>query len=144
MAGYMTKLQGYVYEGELRNGTGGDVTNGMLLTLGAAVNGKIPLVKPAANTNTKFTLKEIGTIYDGTKAYRFVVKTLGAQPLYFVENAADPDEGVAYDGTEVVCKNGELCRAHPLVVGEEFLVSAGNTSLTAGTDYSVQTTGLIG
>lgn len=34
MAGYMTKLQGYVYEGELKNMTGGDVTNGMLLGLG--------------------------------------------------------------------------------------------------------------
>lgn len=74
-----------------------------------------------------------------------MVKTLGTQPLYFVENCAVPDDTTAYDTTEVICKNGELCRAHALLVGEEFLVSAAeNSNLKVGTEYTVQTTGLIG
>ncbi|MBR6836256.1 MAG: hypothetical protein IKM72_09690, partial [Oscillospiraceae bacterium] len=61
MAGYMTKLQGYVYEGELVNGTGAPIENGPLVAVGTGSDaGKFIL--PAVNANTKFVCKEATTI----------------------------------------------------------------------------------
>ena len=45
MAGYMTKLQGYVYEGELVNGESSAVENGILMVPGTSTNiGKLKLI----------------------------------------------------------------------------------------------------
>jgi len=142
VAGYMTKLQGYVYEGELVNGLAAPVENGVLLVAGETTNaGK--LVAPAADTTSKFILKEITTIYDGIPAYRFIVNKLNAN-YYFVENGFDINDSTEYDKRTYTTPVGEFLRAHPLVVGEEFLTTKVTGTLTAGTAYGVKADGSIG
>lgn len=137
-SGYMTKLQGYVYEGEMVNGAAAPVANGTLMV---ESGGK--LVLPAADTNSKFVCKELTDIYGGI-GYRFVVDTL-AKRYYFIENGMDDFNDMAeYDNREYVTKTGELLRAHPLLVGEEFLVSATANQFTVGQTYGVLATGTLG
>ena len=142
MAGYMTKLQGYVYEGEMTNGTGAAVENGLLLVAGTSTN-KGKLVAPSADTTSKLLLKEVTTIYDGVTAYRFVVNKLAAN-YYFVENGFDINDSAAYDKRTYTTASGELLRAHPLVVGEEFVTTKITGTLTAGTEYGVKADGTVG
>ena len=142
MAGYMTKLQGYVYEGEMTNGTGAAVENGLLLVAGTSTN-KGKLVAPSADTTSKLLLKEATTIYDGVTAYRFVVNKLAAN-YYFVENGFDINDSAAYDKRTYTTAAGELLRAHPLVVGEEFVTTKITGTLTAGTEYGVKADGTVG
>lgn len=142
MAGFMSKLQGYVYEGELVNGAAAAVPNGLLMVQGTSTNvGK--LVLPAADTDTKFVCKEVGTIYDGRVAYRFIADTL-AKRYYFIENGADINDSAAYDKAEYTTKVGDELRAHPLLVGEEFWTDQVTGTLVAGTAYGVKADGTIG
>ena len=142
MAGYMTKLQGYVYEGELVNGAAAPVENGILMVQGTGENvGK--MVLPAADTDTKFVCKEVGTIYDGRVAYRFIANTL-AKRYYFVENGFDINDAAAYDKAEYATKVGDELRAHPLLVGEEFWTDKVTGTIAEGTAYGVKADGTIG
>lgn len=143
MAGFMSKLQGYVYEGELVNGAAAAVENGVLMVAGTSTNnGK--LVFPAnADTTSKFILKEITTIYDGATAYRFIVNKLNDN-YYFVENGFDINDSTAYDKRTYTTPVGDFLRAHPLVVGEEFVTTKVTGTLTAGSAYGVKTDGTIG
>ena len=138
MAGYMTKLQGYVYEGELVNGEQNAVQNGILM-----VQNGDKLELPAAESTSKFVCKEVTTIY-GEVGYRFVVDKLNKR-YYFVENGMDDYNDMAeYDGRLYETKSGDLLRAHPLMVGEEFLTNAVTGTPVAGTAYGVQADGTIG
>ena len=138
MAGYMTKLQGYVYEGELVNGAAAAVTNGTLM-----LQDGDDLILPAADSTTKLVCKEITDIY-GELGYRFVVDKLNKR-YYFVETSeedfyANPEN----DGRTATFAPGVLLRAHPLIVGEEFIVSGAANAYTVGTAYGVTATGAIG
>lgn len=143
MAGYMTKPQGYVYEGELVNGASAAVPNGILMVPGTSTDlGK--LVMPAsADTTTKLLLKEVTDIYDGITAYRFIVNKLNAN-YYFVENGFEINDSNAYELENYTTAVGLELRAHPLVVGEEFVTTAITGTLSAGTEYGVKTDGTIG
>lgn len=142
MAGYLTKLQGYVYEGELVNGAAAAVENGILMVQGTGANvGK--MVLPAADTDTKLVCKEVGTIYDGRVAYRFIVDAL-AKRYYFVENGFDINDSAAYDKAEYATKVGDELRAHPLLVGEEFWTDKVTGTIAEGTAYGVKADGTIG
>ena len=141
MAGYMTKLQGYVYEGELVNGAAAPVENGLLMVQGTSTN-KGKLVFGSADTTTKLLLKEVTTIF-GVPAYRFVVNKLNAN-YYFVENGFDVNDSEAYDETVYAVPVGKYLRAHPLVVGDEFVTTKITGTLTAGTEYGVKADGTVG
>ena len=141
MAGYMSKLQGYVYEGELVNGAATAVPNGILMLQGTSADaGKFVL--PTADTTTKLVCKEITDVY-GQTGYRFVVDTL-AKPYYFVENGIDENDGAAYDGSAYTTAVGELLRAHPLLLGDEFKTTAVTGTIAVGTAYGVKADGTIG
>lgn len=141
MAGYMDKLQGYVYEGELVNGAANAVPNGILMVKGTGEDaGKF--VMPAADTNTKLICKEVTDVY-GQTGYRFVVDTL-AKAYYFVENGIDVNDSAEYNGAEYTTAVGDYLRAHPLVVGEEFKTTAVTGTPVVGTAYGVKTDGTIG
>ena len=141
MAGYMTKLQGYVYEGELVNGAADAVENGVLMVPATGANsGK--LVLPSADTTTKLLLKEVTEIY-GIPAYRFIVQKLNAN-YYFVENGFEINDDEEYDETTYATKVGKYLRAHPLLVGEEFVTTKVTGTLAAGTEYGVKADGTIG
>lgn len=139
----MTKLQGYVYEGEMINGAASAVENGVLMVPGTSTNvGKL-VFAGSADTTTKLLLKEVTTIYDGVTAYRFVVNKLNAN-YYFVENGFDINDSAAYDKRTYTTAVGAELRAHPLVVGEEFVTTKITGTLSAGTEYGVKTDGTIG
>lgn len=138
MAGYMTKLQSYMYEGEWVNGAANPVPNGIVM-----VQDGDKLILPAADSTTKFVCKEVTTVY-GVVGYRFVVDKLNKR-YYFVENGMDNfNDGGDYDNREYVTKKGDLLRAHPLIVGDEFLTNAVTGTPVAGTAYGVQADGTIG
>lgn len=142
MAGYMTKLQGYLYEGELTNGHTEGVENGVLMVQGTGADaGKLML--PAADAETKLLCKEVTDIYDGVVAYRFVVNKLGGN-YYFVENGFEYDPNATYDLTTYKTAAGKLLRAHPIQVGEEFVTNQVTGTPAAGTEYGVQADGTIG
>ena len=144
MAGYMTKLQGYVYEGELTNGTGAAIENGALVAVGTGSDaGKFVL--PAANAATKFICKEATSIYGGVPVYRFIVKAIG-DPLYLVENGFELNVGgeQEYDTRTYATKADAYLRAHPLLVGEEFVTDKVTGTPVAGTEYTVKADGTIG
>jgi hypothetical protein len=142
MAGYVVKHLGYLYEGELVNGAAAPVENGVLMVQGTTTNaGK--LVLPAADTDTKLVCKEVTTIYDGVVAYRFMVDTL-AKRYYFVENGFDINDSQAYDKRVYTTKVGDELRAHPLVVGEEFVTDKVTGTPTVGTAYGVKADGTVG
>ena len=142
MAGYMTKLQGYVYEGELVNGAAAAVENGIVMVAGTSTNaGK--LVLPSADTTSKLLCKEVTTIYDGVTAYRFVVQSL-AKSYYFIENGYDINDSAAYDKRTYTTPVGAELRAHPLLVGEEFVTTKVTGTIAAGTEYGVKADGTIG
>lgn len=138
MAGYMTKLQGYVYEGELANGAADAVENGILMVQ----NGDV-LELPSAESTSKFVCKEVTTFYDGVVGYRFVVDKLNKR-YYLVENGADINDSAAYDKRTYTTPVGGLLRAHPLQVGEEFITNMVTGTPVAGTAYGVQADGSIG
>lgn len=139
MAGYMTKLQGYVYEGELANGAAAAVKNGILM-----VQNGDALELPSAESTSKFICKEVTSIYDGTVAYRFIVDKLNKR-YYFVENGNEYfNDQAEYDNREHAVPVGELLRAHPLLVGEEFVTTMVDGTPVAGTAYGVTATGAIG
>lgn len=138
MAGFMSKLQGYVYEGELVNGAADAVQNGILMVQ----NGNA-LELPSAESTSKFVCKEVTTFYDGVTAYRFVVDKLNKR-YYLVENGADINDSAAYDKRTYTTPVGAELRAHPLLVGEEFITDMVTGSPVAGTAYGVQADGTIG
>ena len=139
MAGYMTKQTHNVYEGEYVNGAAAAIENGTMVVLD---NTGTKLVLPAADTTSKFLCKEVTTIFDGIKAYRMVAVTL-SKLYYLVDNQADVNDSAEYDATHYSTKVGAYLRAHPLHVGEEFVVTAAG-DLTVGTQYGVLATGLVG
>ena len=141
MAGYMTKLQGYVYEGELVNGTAAAVKNGTILVLGTSTNaGK--LVAPAKDTSAKFLLKEICDV-EGATGYRFIANVPNKN-YYFVENGYEYNTDETYNTSTYTTPVGALLRAHPILSGEEFVTTEVDGTLTVGTEYNVLASGKIG
>ena len=143
MAGYMAKLQGYLYEGELVNGAAAAVPNGLLMVQGTSTNAGKLVLSGNADTTSQLVCKEVGTIYDGRTAYRFIVDKLAAR-YYFIENGADINDGAAYDKATYTTAIGAELRAHPLVVGEEFWTDQVTGTIEAGTAYGVKADGTIG
>ena len=76
-------------------------------------------------------------------AYRFVVNKLNAN-YYFVENGFDINDSAAYDKRTYTTPVGAELRAHPLVVGEEFVTTKVTGTIAAGTEYGVKTDGTVG
>lgn len=118
MAGYMTKLIGNVYEGELVNGAANAVPNGILMVQGTGDSAGA-LVLPATDSSSKFVCKEVGSIYDGVPAYRFIADKL-AKRYYFIENGFDINDSLPYDKRTYTTAVDAYLRAHPMQVGEEF------------------------
>ena len=139
MAGYMTKMIGNVYEGEMTNGTEAAVANGTLLTLGTD---GLTLVLPAADSATKLVAKEKTTIYDGIPAVRYSVQKLEGT-YYLVENGFDGVTSAEYDARNYEVPVGAFLRAHPLAVGDEFVVAT-EANVTVGTAYGVKADGTVG
>lgn len=144
MAGYMTKLQGYVYEGTLKNGAANPVPNGLIMDQGTGNNAD-SFVLPAADSNAKFLCMEVTDIYGGVVAYRFQVQEIGKRH-FLVENSFqfNVEDYQEYDKRNYVQPVGELMRAHALLLGEEFVTTCVTGTPVAGTVYSLKADGTIG
>lgn len=141
MAGYMTKLQGYVFTGEYANGNTTPVENGVMQKLDPTTQ---TLKNPGEDTTTRFLCVEKTGIYGGVPAYRFVVAILGGN-IYFVENGfSDVNVETDYDIRTYSKAPGELMRAHPLIVGEEFVTTMVQGDPKVGTLYGMRGNGTIG
>lgn len=143
MAGYMTKLIGNVYEGELVNGESAAVENGILMIQGSGDDADKLVLISAADTSSKFVCKEAGTIYDGVTAYRFIVDKLSKR-YYFVENGFDINDSLPYDKRTYATDPDKFLRAHPLQIGEEFWTTMVTGTPVKGTAYGVKDDGTIG
>ena len=144
MTGYMTKLAGYVYEGTWANGAAKPVPNGLIMVQGTG-DDKDKLVLPAADNTAKFVCTEVTDVYGGVVAYRFVVDSI-AKRYYFVDNSFQfgVEEYQEYDKRNYTQPVGELMRAHPLLVGEEFVTNCVTGTPVVGTAYGIKADGTIG
>ena len=125
------------------NGESGAVDNGVLMVPGTSTNnGNLKFIANA-DTTTKLLCKEVTTIYDGVTAYRFVVQKLNAN-YYFVENGFDINDSAAYNKRTYSTPAGAELRAHPLLVGEEFVTTKVTGTISAGSEYGVKTDGTVG
>lgn len=144
MSGYMTKLQGYVYEGTLKNGATDPVPNGLIMDQGTGANAD-KLVLPAADANAKFLCMEVTDIFGGVTAYRFQVQEIGKRH-FLVENSFqfNVEDYQEYDKRNYVQPVGELMRAHALLLGDEFVTTCVTGTPAVGTVYSLKADGTIG
>lgn len=144
MAGYMTKLQGYVYEGTLANGADDPIPNGLIMDQGTG-NDVGTLVLPAADSGAKFLCMEVTDIFGGVVAYRFQVQEIGKRH-FFVENSFqfNVEDYQEYDKRNYEQPVGELMRAHALLLGEEFVTTCVTGTPAVGTVYTLKADGTIG
>lgn len=144
MNGYMTKLQGYVYEGTLTNGAANPVPNGMIMVQGTGANAD-KLVLPAADANTKLLCTEVTDIYGGVVAYRFQVQEISKR-YFLVENSFqhNVEDYQEYDKRDYTQPVGQLMRAHALLLGEEFVTNCVTGTPVVGTAYGIKADGTIG
>ena len=144
MAGYMTKLQGYVYEGTLKNGAAAAVPNGLIMDQGTSTSANA-LVLPAADANAKFLCMEVTDIFGGVTAYRFQVQEMPKRH-FFVENSFqfNVEDYQEYDKRNYTQPVGELMRAHALLLGDEFVTTCVTGTPVVGTVYSLKADGTIG
>ena len=144
MAGYLTKLQGYIFNGNLANGAANPVPNGLIMVQGSGADAD-KLVLPAADSNTKFVCTEITDIFGGVKAYRFEVQEISKR-YYFVVNSFqfNVEDYQEYDKRNYTQPVGELMRAHALLLGDEFVTTCVTGTPVVGTAYGVKADGTIG
>ena len=111
MAGYMTKLQGRVYDGahmaaeKLQNGIFAEITaDGVKAVTGAK--------------DTVMRVAEKGELW-GLPAVVLDVVSVGADEVFFVENEFDFAADADYDATTYEIAKGEFVRMHRPLPGEQ-------------------------
>lgn len=150
MAGYLAKLASYVYEGEHKfdsTATAG-IEDAVILERSVAADGTIEM-KVATSAAAKFTVKEVGDIYEGITALRLYVDVLDAtKTLYFVEQNDYLDDSVLYDTTKRTVAPAKYVRCHPLYAGEEFwtnqVTNIDTATFNVGQALTGVTAGIIG
>lgn len=115
MAGYMTKLMGYVYDGahtsaeKLQNGVLAEITT----------DG----VKMQASGDAKFRIAPDGkTMLWGMPALTMDVVE-ACKEIFLVENEWDINDNEEYDTSKYELAEGKLVRMHRLLPGEQFIMS---------------------
>lgn len=111
MAGYMKKLNSYVFDGEYVSDV--DLKSGEFVKITA---GKV--VK-AAGSDVTLTKIADESVY-GVAGERARVDAVNGL-IYMVEPQHDVNDSVEYDYATYVVKAGEKVRMHPLSVGEELV-----------------------
>lgn len=124
MAGYMTKLQGYVFEGEFKLAEGQeDLHNGgfakLSLQSGEGVEEGIFVI---GDDGSSLEVTDLGEcfIYDGVPVHKYIVLS-NDDNVFFVENGFETAKELAYNNAEYAIKPGEYVRMHMLLPGDEFV-----------------------
>ena len=115
MAGYFTKLNGRVYEGEYAANV--DLENGTFVT----INGSQKVIKSAANTNIELVCVEKTDLW-GLPALRLrCEKEDGA--IYMVEGDPRVYEGETFDDRHHTVKAGELVKMRAPHISDEIILA---------------------
>ena len=115
MAGYMTKLMGYVYDGA--HIAAENLQNGVLAVI--AADG----VKVATTGDAAFRVAPEGkTTLWGMPALTLDV-TKACDELFLVENEWEINDNEEYDTSKYELKAGKLVRMHRLVAGDQFIMT---------------------
>lgn len=145
MAGYMTKLNGYNYEGELT--AHADLYDGMLVLVG---NGVTVTTGTTADSTTKFRVLETGIhLGDGSNQIGIRVRVDVLNKAYYIVESADPhyeiNNAPTYDTFDPKIPSGEYVRIHRLALGEEFVTSKYTGTIAVGDQIGVSATaGILG
>lgn len=115
MPGFMSKLQGYHYEGEYVAAS--EMKNGIFCYIN---NGK--MTKTNSEKDVELVVREKTDIGDDFGLRCFVKKAEG-DVVYFVENGADINTSLSYDIFNNIIKQGEEVRAHRLIQGDDVIFS---------------------
>ena len=129
MAGYFTKLNGYVYNGECKVAASKTVANGSFVEPASTAGTVQPTA--AAVTGFKFKVVEKTSVY-GLPALRMDVVGVPADgtEVYFVENVFDP-LCYNYDESNYTLSAGDPVRMHMPELGDQLLISVTSTLFAA-------------
>lgn len=125
MAGYMKKLNGYVYDGE--HVANAAMANGIFVE----IDGTTSKVKPIATAgDTEFRVDEKTTLWMKPAIVLNVIKE-GDLEQYFLENEFDLKDVLNYDSADYQCKAGEYCRMHRPVINDQLIMTVDSTLYAA-------------
>lgn len=129
MAGYMKKLNGYVYDGE--HVANAAMPNGIFVEIDATSNKVKPIT---AAGDTEYRVDEKTTLWMKPAVVLNVIKE-GDLEHYFLENEFDLAAVPDYDSADYQCKVGQYCRMHRPVINDQLIMSVDSTlyaSLSVG------------
>lgn len=119
MAGYMRKLNGYVYEGSFAAGE--ELANGVFVEL-VEVDGALVVKKLTDAKGPTMMVKEITTLWNEPAVVATVVDA-GTDNVYFVENEWEIDDSTSYDESKYTVKAGKLVKMHAPVKNDELIMT---------------------
>lgn len=118
MAGYMKRLNGYVYDFQHKSGIDG-LENGVFVEIDASGN----VILTAAARDTKMKVVEKTTLWR-KKALVLDVTAVGANELFLVENEWEVYEDAGeYNTAEYKVNKGHFVRMHRPLIGEQLIVT---------------------
>lgn len=116
MAGFMTKLNGHIYEGMYPAAEA--LSNGAF----AELNASGEVIRTGATKDTKLRIAQ-KTAQWGMPALRLTVTEVGKDEVWLVESEWDINDNVPYDETLYETQPGTLVRMHRPLVGEELITT---------------------
>lgn len=125
MAGYMKKLNGYVYDGE--HVANAAMPNGIFVEIDATTNKVKPI---AAAGDTEYRVDAKTTLWMKPALVLNVIKE-GDLEQYFLENEFDLVGVPDYDSADYQCKAGEYCRMHRPVINDQLIMTVDSTLYAA-------------
>lgn len=117
MAGYMKKLNGYVYDGE--HVANAAMPNGIFVEIDSST-GKVKPITAAGDTEFRVDAK---TTLWMKPALVLNVILEGDKEQYFLENDFDLKAVPTYDSADYECKAGEYCRMHRPVINDQLIMT---------------------
>lgn len=125
MAGYMRKLNGYVYDGAHTAKVA--MANGIFAGLVKNNTTNEYEVQPIAEAGDMELRVEEKTTLWGQPALVLNVVVPGTKEHYFVENEWDVNEMETYDEANYTCKVGDYVRMHRPVINDQLIMTVGDT-----------------
>ena len=138
MAGYMRKLNGYVYDGA--HTAGEALPNGVFVEITASGVKKI-----TAAGDMELRVQEKTTLW-GMNAVVLDVIFPGEDEIFFVENEWDIHDECEYNEAEYACKIGDFVKMHRPVINDQLVMTVGDTlyaSLAVGDTVTPASGGLV-
>lgn len=124
MAGFMKRLNGYVYDGLHKAGEA--LPNGVFVEITA--NGVKKLT--AAKTGLSMRVVKKTTLW-GLPAVELMVLKNDAPNVFFVENEWDINDASEYNEAEYECKVNDFVKMHAPVINDMLVMTIADSLLTA-------------